>query len=228
MSPTLLDAVRGLLERTYRMESGLPGDLGRFVIGDRGYRELFGVGPAGAIDGPASGAGSGARTLVRETPEGLRACVYFPDALIGTLERWPPWRGLGVENIDAFATFVEELDHLLVIAERLGQRRPVSLFELELHANVSKHLVATRFLAGAAGRLSAEERLWLRRALFDAGEWSDPDPAVRQRYRDAARWAVRLLEALPLQPTAGRLETLRRFHDASASSKLRLIERLAA
>ena len=150
--PSLLSVVQRLLERTYRMRSGIA-DPGRFVIGDRGLRLFFSVPGDASIrqvvnSAPGSVRGQGARTLVRQTAEGIRACVYYPDDLIECLERFPPQRGVGEENVDAFATLVEELDHLLVLADRSRQHRPLTLFEMELHANVSKHLVLTRFLAG--------------------------------------------------------------------------------
>ena len=113
MKLTLLEAVRGLLERTYRIPPCLA-DVGSFVIGDLGYRELYGS-PRGGLDIGAAGVRS-AKTLVRETDGGTAVCVYFPDSLIRCLETFPPQRGLGAENLDAFATFVEEIDHLRVIA----------------------------------------------------------------------------------------------------------------
>jgi hypothetical protein len=220
--PSLLEAVRGLLERTYRLRTGL-NDLAPFVIGDRGFRLLYerrppshGVGAA--LDGEA-------RTLVRETDQGVAACIYFPDALIAQLEAYPPQRGVGDENLEAFAVFVEEIDHLLLIAERSLGRRPVSLFELELHADVSKYLVLARFLAGASGHLGAARRTWLRHRLFDPERDSDGDPAALRRYRDAARWAVRLLDGLGRLGAAERVAALRRFHAADLPAKLGLIER---
>lgn len=212
---SLLDTIRGLLERSYRMQTGL-GTLDPFVIGDRGY---------GAMNGRA---GHGARTLVRETADGVRAAIYFPDDLIRRLERYPPQRGIGDENVDEFATFVEEIDHLLVLADRQTEGRPSTLFELELHANVSKHLVLSRFLAGTGRpRLSPDERLWLRHHLFDKNRFCDEDSSVRSRYRDARRWALRLLDALPRFGMRHRIDALRAFHAASAAGKLELIGRLA-
>jgi len=212
---SLLDTIRGLLERSYRMETGLSA-LGSFVIGDRGYRSMSGQSEHGA------------RTLVRETADGVRAAIYFPDELIRHLERYPPQRGIGDENVDEFATFVEEIDHLLVLADRHADGRPSTLFELELHANVSKHLVLSRFLA-VAGKpsLSPDERLWLRHHLFDKNRYCDGDASVRSRYRDARRWAVRLLDALPRIGKRHRIEALRAFHAAGAADKLELIGRLA-
>ncbi len=223
MNRSLLETIRGLLERTYRMRSGL-GELAPFIIGDRGYERIYGsTGPVSSID---SGSANSARTLIRETASGVRATVYFPDELIAVLERYPPQHGLGAENVDAFATFVEEIDHLLSVADRSRRNRTVSLFELELHANVSKHLVCERFLAGRRTRLGVQERLWLRHRLFDNGTFCDRDPGVRARYRDALRWSVRLLDRIKfLEPTA-RVRTLRRFHDLGSGGKLELIRSL--
>jgi len=223
MPPPLLELVRRLIERTYGMRAGL-GDLGPFIIGDDGWNRLYAERSA---DGTGSAQGDGARTLLRQTPEGLAACVYFPDAMIRRLEAHPPQRGLSARNLPACATFVEEIDHLLFVAERFRHGRPVSLFEMELHANVTKHLVLARLLAGGRARLTAPERLWLRGRLY-GGRFTDPDREVRQRYDDARRYAVRLIDGLARRPAAARLGLLRRFHDHDTADKVRLIERLAA
>ncbi len=221
MTAPLLEAIRGLIERTYAMRSGLA-EIGPFVIGDQGLRTLYEAREVADI-GTAT---EGAKTLVRETADGVAACVYFPDEMIRQLEAYPPTRGLGEENLDAFAAFVEEIDHLLVIAERSLGRRPVSLFELELHADVSKYMVLARFLAGRPGTLDERHRIWLRRRLFDSSRVDDDDPSSRERYRDASRWAVRMLDGLDALEPRRRLGFLRRFHRAPVAAKLRQIDRV--
>jgi len=220
-APSLLETVSSLLERTYRLRSGL-GGIGAFVIGDLGYRELYGERAWRWVVGSPIGA----RTLVRESGGEIAACIYYPDAMIDCLERYPPQHGVHEGNVEAFATFVEEIDHLLVIAERSREEREVSLFELELHADVSKHLVLTRFLAGRRGQLGGPQRIWLRERLFGPGRFRDGDPDVRLRYERAGAWAVRLLEALAKLSPSSRLEELRRFHEAAGSAKLDRIRRL--
>lgn len=222
---SLLERVQGLLERTYGMRRVVL-EVGRFIIGDRAYRRLYGG--ANEIATAGSSTVPGARTLLRETTEGLRASIYYPDVLIRCLEAHPPERGLRDANVDAFSTLVEELDHLLYVADRAAEGRPVTLFELELHANVSKYLVLARFLAGAAGRLAARHRFWLRYHLFEKGAYADEDAAVRARYRDAARFGLRFLDATTRLDVPGRLEALRRFHRIGAGAKVALIEDLAA
>ncbi len=225
MSGSLIEQVQRLLERTYDLESGRV-DVGAFLIGDDGYRRLYGDGrPARNV---GSEQGDGSRVLVRETERGLRACIYFPDRMIEALERHPPQRGLGDRNVDPFATLVEELDHLLCLADRAARKLPVSMLELEVQANVSKYLVLARFLAGRRGRLSPRSRTWLRYHLFEKARFVERDPAVRRRYRDARRFAVRFIDGASALDPRRFLALLRRFHQETIDGKLRLIQTLHA
>lgn len=215
----LLDALCGLLRRTYDLKAPLL-PIGAYVIGDRGLRALY---PNGEQEA-RSESGAGAKLLVRETGSGVRACIYYPDAMIRRLEERPPQQGLDDDNVDAFAVLVEELDHLLVAAERAHAGRGVSLLELELQANVSKELVLSRFLARRGRRLAPGRRKWLRQHLFLARAFVDRDPEVRRRYDDASRFALRFLRTLERLPVASRLDRLRRFHRAPLAGKLELSE----
>lgn len=220
MNGSLLESICAILRRTYALEAPLL-PIARYVIGDLGLRRLY-------LDGArtiGSEAGEGGRLLVRETGTDVRACIYYPDAMIRHLERNPPQRGLDDGNVDAFAVLVEEVDHLLVTAERAFQRRGVSLLELELQANVSKELVLARFLAGRRIRLDAGRRGWLREHLFHGRSYCDGDVGVRRRYDEASRFALRFLTGLERVPVARRVATLRSFHRASLATKLAMIER---
>jgi hypothetical protein len=212
VSGSLFDAVHGLLTRTYGLA---PLDRpGRFVLGDARYRDRH-----GPLTGP--------RLLVEHTRDDLKLGVYLPDAMIHQLERFPPQHGLHEKNIEPFAALVEELDHLITLVHRWRCGRKVSRFELELQANVSKHLVLTRYLAGTKKRLSEGRRAWLYANLFGRVQYTEPNPAARTRYRDAARYAVRFLRGFALTSARHRLRVLRRFHHGSVNGKLNLIERLA-
>ena len=210
----LLVALYGLLRRTYALGAPLF-PIGRYVIGDAGLRALY---PKGEHE-VRSESGAGARLLVRDTGAGVRACIYYPDAMIRHLEDKPPQRGLDEDNVDAFAVLVEELDHLLVAAERAHAGRGVSLLELEVQANVSKDLVLSRFLVRQGRHLGRSRREWLRHHLFHGRTYCDKDPEVRSRYDAASRLALRFLQSLELLPRARRVETLRRFHRASLVGK---------
>jgi hypothetical protein len=250
---SLLESLQGLIERTYRMDTGVR-EIGRYVIGDEGYRRFYGrrapslrapeesraarsaalvVAGEGAVEGrerreDSKGVSAAARVLVHDNPDGLAAHIYFPDRLIRRLEDSPPMRGLCERNVDDFATFVEELDHFLFLAERARQKRHVSLLELELQANVTKYLVCALFLAGGSDRrprggagLDGENRLWLHYHLFEKIEFAEPDPVVRSRYRDALRFARRFIDRLERIPRASdRVARLRAFHAATHQQKI--------
>ena len=216
---SLLVALHGVLRRTYDLRAPLF-PIGSYVIGDAGLRLLYPNGEHAV----RSESGAGARLLVRDTGAGVRACIYYPDAMIRHLEQRPPQRRLDANNVDAFAVLVEELDHLLVTAERAHAGRGVSLLELEVQAGVSKDLVLSRFLARGGRHLDSGRREWLRSHLFHARTYCDDDPEVRGRYEAASRLALKFLRSLETRPRARRVEILRRFHRASLAGKTAMSE----
>jgi len=192
--------------------------------------EGHGAAPCIAAESLRAAAGDpvGARTLLREEGGGLKICLYYPDRLIDNLERHDPARSLSERNVDDFATLVEELDHLLTIADRHRAGAEISLLELELHANVTKELVMRLFVARMSGksRLQEDESSWSRHHLFDKIEFREDDPEVQARYRDAASLSVRYLDSLHSLPAADRPRELRRFHRRTHHEKLADIARL--
>lgn len=213
-APCLLLRVHEIIERTY--DRGLlPLDPSPFVIGDDGLERLYGGPPDGETH---------AMLLVRTGTETPRVRLYYPDRLIENLERNDPSRGLTEENLRDFATFVEELDHLLLFAACLAWGRAARPVELELHANVTKVLVVSLFLARTLGqpRLTHEQRVHVRFEVLGRGDYEGETGDVRQRYLDARRLAFRFLERLePLAPPR-RLELLRSFSRAPLEDKLAL------
>lgn len=223
--PSLLELVRGLLERTYDMRTGIR-DIAPFVIGDEGFRRHY-AGKRLHDRVHSWPAVYGAQVLLREEAGALHASVYYPDALIRTLEEHPPLKALNDENLMPFATLVEELDHLLVVAERRRLGRQVSLLELELHADVSKYLVLARFLAGKSRKLTPRRKAWLHWQLFERhAQDNEHDPVLRERYHRARRWAVRFLRGLSPLPARERTIALRRFSDADVAGKIAAIRAL--
>ncbi len=247
MAPTssLLETLQQVIERTYDLDTGVT-DIGRFVIGDQGFRAIYGrwhdvgliretvadptsvVGSASRAALPlsratAAGSASGtARTLVREQDGGLALSIYYPDSLVRCLEGNDPTRRLDDGNVDSFNTLVEELDHFLVIADRFRSRGVVSLMDLELHANVTKYLVLKMMVGKLrrASRLAPGDAVWVRQQVFDRGEFVAEDPQVRARYREASRLAARYVGALDDLPPASRIAALRRFHRMPPQAKV--------
>ncbi len=219
-SPLLL-TLKSIIERSYGMPPVI-GDIAPFIIGDAGYRAFYG-GAAGGGGETAGGDVPRARLLIREGGPVLRAALYYPDALVRHLERFDPIRGLGDENIEAFAALVEELDHLLTLASRAHEERPVSLLELEHHANVTKYLVVLHFLGRQAGRTRVPERLrlWARHHLF--GRYAAGEGEEERRYRTAARLAQRFVRRLDRMSVDERRRELRDYQRRPFSETFRIL-----
>lgn len=224
---TLLEAIQAVIERVYDRGWDAP-PAGAFVIGDEGFRRIYrdftirpGVGP------DIRSESSGARVLLRPQGEVLRLSIYYPDALIARLEAISPVEHLGDENIEEFLSFVEELDHYLLIAQKWHRSLEFSLLELELHANVTKHFV-TRHLLRRQGALDARHELWLAYHLFHRSDFVHEIESVRARYQDARRLAFRYVTHLMELPTAARLRGLRAWSGAGPQEKVAAIEAIAA
>lgn len=225
---SLLEHLHGIIEKTYGMRTGIR-RVGDYVLGDEGYRKLYaGSDVLRRIDAGDGRDDPGPRVLLRleGAAEGLRASLYYPDDLVRRLEASPPTRGIDESNIDDFAVFVEELDHLLCVADRVAEGKPFSLLELELHAEVTKYLAAALFVARGRpdGRLGEGDRVWLRYQLFEKRDFSAEDPELRDRYRDAARGARRFLGRIEKLVSSERIDELRRFHASSHQQKMALLD----
>ncbi len=213
----LLLTLKSMIERSYGMPRVIE-DVGPFLIGDEGYRARY-----RGRDGAAPAAEAGARLLVRESGMPLRVALYYPDALVSHLERHSPLRGVGEINIEAFAVLVEELDHLLTIACRAAEGRPISLLELEHHANVTKYLVVLHFLGRQTGRRRVPDpiRRWARHHLFE--RYAAGGGEAASRYREAASLAGRYVLFLESLPAEARPPELRAYQRRSFSETFRLI-----
>lgn len=222
---TLLDLVRDLIVRLYALDGHCPNPA-PYIIGDAGLARFY----SGAEPRLKVGASMGlARVLVRPTDAGaLRLAIYYPDSLIAALEARNPAVALCDGNIDAFAAFVEEIDHFLMIADRFLRGRELSLFELELHAFVTKHYLARHFLKRQQGGLDEGDEAWLAYHLFHKMEFTEADAEVRARYHDARRLAWRYLRELGRLTPRQRLWELRSWSDASAQAKVARIGSLEA
>ncbi|MBI4168621.1 MAG: hypothetical protein HY510_01640 [Acidobacteria bacterium] len=214
---SLVETIKSIIERSY----GIPpviDDLGSFIVGDAGYRLFYGS--------EITRSGPGARTLVRQSRSGVRASLYYPDALVRHLERHNPLDGLGDVNIDGFAVLVEELDHLLTVAHRALQGRPISLLELEHHAGVTKYLMVLHFLGKQTGhrRVTEALRAWARHHLFE--RYSSGPGEGEERYRAAARLARRHIAYLETLSVDARRAELRAFQRRPFADTRQILARI--
>ena len=219
--PPLLSQLHLLIESSYDWATGID-DVGRFVVGDEGYRRLYGH---REVLGALPESILGARTLVAWEGRQVRLLVYYPDQLVRHLEIWNPVRRIDEENVSHFSVLIEELDHLLMLAWCARYQRPVRLLELEFHANITKYLVLIHFLGrlGRRMRILPGQKQWVRLHLFH-GAGEDLPPPFQKRYETAARLASRFLRLLEQMPVAERVRTLRRFARQSWQAQRRVLD----
>ena len=200
----LVEVLKGIIERTYGIPSLIP-DISAFIVGDQGLRSVYG-GIA------CSKQEEGARVLVRDLGQSVRAALYYPDSLVRHLERFNPLHGVGDVNIAAFAVLVEEVDHLLTLASRAAEGRAVTLLELEHHACVTKYLMVIHFLGRQTGRRRLGDALkqWARFHLFE--RYSEREGGDAERYREAARLAWQYLKRFETMPLEHRKTEIRAYH----------------
>ncbi len=213
---TLLRSFQRLLSAIYDVPVRV--DIADFVITDRGLL------PASHRDTPTN-----EQVLVASDGETLDISVYLDADMLDRLARADPFTTLNGNNVADCWTALEGVSHFLYLAWNAAHDRPVTLFELELQAEIDKYVTSLWLLRRQhPGRFPVE----LHHLLF---ERSRIDPVLaRERlamYESASRYASRFCRALSRRMdssvTRVRVETvaeLRRFYRLNHQRKSRHIE----
>ncbi len=217
----LIKELQRKIEKTYALNTGIT-NIEQYIIGDKGYEEFYAKEKIRMV----VNSHSGAKVLIRDAGETLKVSIYYPDELIRELESNDPRLGLHDGNVDLCASFVEELDHFLFIAQNYKQNRPFSLLELELQANVTKYLVLKYFIAlqNKSIKLSKFDKEYIRYHLFYKRKYDIEDTSERKRYEDAVKFGMMYTKHIDLLPQEDRLRDLRQFSRMTCPSKIRHIQ----
>lgn len=218
----LIEELQRKIEKTYALDTGIT-NIDQFIIGDIGYKEFYAKEEIKTVINDNC---SGSQVLIRDVNGKLKLSIYYPDGLIKVLEDNDPRLGIHDDNIDACASFVEELDHFLFIAQNYKQNRPFSLLELELQANVTKYLVLKYFIAlqNKSLRLTIFDKEYIRYHLFYKRKYDIEDNAERKRYEDAREFGIAYTKYIDLLSQEDRLRDLRQFSRMTCASKIRHIQ----
>ena len=217
----LIKELQKKIEKTYALDTGIT-NIEQYIIGDKGYEEFYAKEEIRTV----VNSHSGAKVLLRNAGDTLKVSIYYPDALIRELEDNDPRLGIHDENIDLCASFVEELDHFLFIAQNYKSNRPFSLLELELQANVTKYLVLKYFVAlqNRSLKLSEFDREYIKHHLFYKRNFDVEDTSERKRYEDAGKFGMMYTEYIDRLPQEDRLRDLRQFSRMTCPSKIKHIQ----
>ena len=207
------------------MDTGVE-DVSKFIIGDKTYRRLYGD---ECIATSINSSNTSARVLIRQHTNPLRVSLYYPNWMIRKLEKYDPRYGVYDVNIDEVAVFTEELDHLLLIAQNYKHQKPFSLLGLELHANITKYLVLSYFIANQMGlpRLNPVFRDLLKRHLFGENQYVGNLPQDIQRYMEADRLAWKYINFLEELDKETYIQEIREFNKLMSVEMVSYVEKIA-
>jgi len=207
----MLESLQRRIAETYQADTGH--DVRDFLITDSRV--------AHALSGGNVLTKSGETLLVREDSGGLAMSLYLEAGLLERLETGDPARLLDADRLGDLCKVIEGLSHFVCVAWRASRDQSVTLFELELQAEVDKY-VGTMQLARETGDPEALHALHGR--LFDSPRFSDDlDDEQRERYRAATEYAARFCKRLRQRMLSGGdavLPELRHFFRLPLREKL--------
>jgi hypothetical protein len=168
------------------------------------------------------------QVFVRQDDDAVCLSVYIAPQVLKRLAGNSPLRALRDDNLSDYCTALEGVSHFHYLAWRAARRRPVTLLELELQADVDKYAAAMQLLtAQQHGRYPHA----LHERLFDRVSYRDDlDAESLARYRNANRSAAQFCRQLDERYLRGRrcrpeawLAELRRFYRLNAREKLQSV-----
>jgi hypothetical protein len=209
----LLHKLEAMLHELYALEVGYA--VSDFLITDA---EL-----AGALD--AGGRKVDEKLLIAEADGEADVALYLERELLERLDRHDPLTKLDAHNLADFWAALEGVSHFTYYAWNAARDKTVSLFELELQAEVDKFVTTGRLLREQTGRDAGGLHGW----LFDTPTLAaELDEHERERYRRANRYAAKYCKRLLATPVnddeAAQHRELRHFYRLSQTSKLAHID----
>jgi len=209
-----LGRLQTLLGKLYALD--VPYDVDDFVTSDADF--------ARAVD--RQGRLLDEKLLIAESSGEAEVALYLERELLERLAEQDPFVCLDADNLGDFWSVLEGVSHFTYYAWNAEREKTVTLFELELQAEVDKFVATSWLLHRQSGRTPAGLHGW----LFDAPTL-DAQLAgeERERYRRANRYAGKYCRRLRSALTSGAEQEgvqreLRRFYRLSQSSKLAHID----
>jgi hypothetical protein len=207
----LLKKLEAMLHELYALEVGYA--VSDFLITDA----LL----AGSLD--RGGRKIDEKLLIAEADGEADVALYLEQDLLDRLEQRDPLTRLDGENLADFWSALEGVSHFTYYAWNAARDKSVSLFELELQAEVDKFVTTRILLREQTGREPSGLHGWLFDSPTLASELGDEE---RERYRRANRYAAKYCSRLaPGLAAAEPVQNeLRRFYRLSQASKLAHID----
>jgi hypothetical protein len=216
---TLLNNLQSQLESVYALESTYR--VNDFLIQDAQL--------VSHLDNSHNSRELPEKLLIRQDGDNIDLALYLDADLVRRLEQSDPTRSLHDDNIHDFWLALEGVSHFLYVIYNVEYERGVSLFELELQAEVDKYIIAALLVRRQRqGNVPASLHYHLfSNARFD----SRLNGEELYRYRNANELAGKFcayLETFLNQkaPPSTLFNSLRRFYRLGHHHKVRAIASL--
>ena len=208
----MLEKMQQRLERIYEVKSGL--DVHDFLITDNEFVSY--------MDKHHGLRQSAEKLLVSHVDDQLDVSLYIKQDIIDLLGRDDPMINLHEGNISEYLIALEGVSHLIYLAWNARYDRQISLFELELQAEVDKYIF-TMILLANQGDYQLPQGL-LNRLFFQHTYACDMDTEEQSRYERANYYAYHYCKALHQNcienQRASFFNDLRRFYRLTSHHKI--------
>lgn len=208
----MLDRIQHKLEGIYEVQAGL--DVHDFLVTDHGFISY--------MDATHNLRSSPEKLLVHQADSDLHVSLYIKQEVMELLEQDNPLDGLNSENVNAYLIALEGVSHFIYLAWNASHDREISLFELELQAEVDKYIFTMILLANQQDS-SLQEGL-MSRLFLQHSYASDMDSEEQKRYERANYYAYHYCKALHHNCIANQrlsfFNDLRRFYRLTSHHKI--------
>ncbi len=166
------------------------------------------------------------KLLIQQDGDNLDVTLYLDEQMIRRLEKLDPTSKLSNDNIHDFWVTLEGISHFLYLIHNATHTRAISLFELELQAEVDKYIMSA-FLLGQQGTETMPESLHFhlyRKVDFDQQLESQELQRYVQANELAGKFASFIAWCINNRIASQRIiNTLRRFYRLPQQQKIRSI-----
>lgn len=171
------------------------------------------------------------KLLIHQDGDYLDVALYLDAQAVANLERHDPLARLDDDNLEEFCVVLEGISHFVYLTYNAQYDREISLFELELQAEVDKFILAARLLSRQCQTPIPQA---LHHLLYRCAEFDTRLQAHEfHRYYKANALAGRFSAFIGKCINKGMADwkifnTLRRFYRLTHHQKIRSIESLPA
>ncbi len=166
------------------------------------------------------------KLLIHQQGNNIDITLYLDQRIMHRLEQLDPTASLTNDNIHDFWVALEGISHFIYLTYHAAYERAISLFELELQAEVDKYIMSA-FLLGQQGNQAMPDSLHYhlyRKVDFDQRLLPDELQRYVRANKLAAKFAAFIAYCINNRIASPRIiNTLRRFYRLPQQQKIRNI-----